>query len=295
MPAAPLPLELIPAFTVTQALDAGVPRQRLRAKDLAAPFHGTRATRELTDLQRLSLLLTQLPSHSFACGLTAAAVHALPLTSVQYASAFGRLSIGVPLPAARIRRPGVLSRALRVEPSDVVETREVRVLSPLRTWVELSGILTVGRFVAVTDHLISRRSGHFSVQDLTTAHLAFARGPGARMRQTALQICTPNSESPRESELRALIVLAGLPAPAANVEIYDGARFVARVDLLYRSHRVIIEYDGDHHRDPAQWSRDQSRRAELESLGYRVTVVTARDFDDPARLVARIRRLLDAG
>ncbi len=62
--------------------------------------------------------------------------------------------------------------------------------------------------------------------------------------------------------------------------------------MLYRGARVIIEYDGDDQRDPRQWSRDQARRAELESLGYRVTVVTARDFDTPDVLVARIRRLL---
>jgi len=30
----------------------------------------------------------------------------------------------------------------------------------------------------------------------------------------------------------------------------------------------------------------------LESLGYRMTVVTARDFDDTPALLARIRRLL---
>ncbi len=36
------------------------------------------------------------------------------------------------------------------------------------------------------------------------------------------------------------------------------------------------------------------RRAELESLGYRMTVVTRRDFDDPIALIARIRRLLAA-
>lgn len=76
--------------------------------------------------------------------------------------------------------------------------------------------------------------------------------------------------------------------------IRDGWRFVARVDLLYRDARLVLEYDGDYHRDSSQWSRDQSRRAELESLGYRVTVVTARDFDDPGALVRRIRRLLSA-
>lgn len=78
------------------------------------------------------------------------------------------------------------------------------------------------------------------------------------------------------------------------MNICDGARFVGRVDLLYRHARLIIEYDGDYHRDPRQWSKDQSRRAELESLGYRVTVVTRTDLEHPHILIARIRRLLAA-
>ncbi|WP_076677230.1 MULTISPECIES: hypothetical protein [unclassified Microbacterium] len=73
-----------------------------------------------------------------------------------------------------------------------------------------------------------------------------------------------------------------------------GPHSSARVDLLYRFARQIIEYDGDHHRDPDQWSRDRVRRAELEPLGYRTTIVTRRDFDDPTMLSARIRRLLAA-
>lgn len=62
--------------------------------------------------------------------------------------------------------------------------------------------------------------------------------------------------------------------------------------MLYRAQKLIIEYYGDYHRDPDQWSRDEMRRAELESLGYRFTVVTRRDFDDLPALTARIRRLL---
>ena len=92
--------------------------------------------------------------------------------------------------------------------------------------------------------------------------------------------------------VRLILIEAELPHPECNVEIWDDGRFVARVDMLYADVWLIIEYDGDHHRDPDQWSRDQIRRAELESLGYRMIVVTRRDFDDPDALVRRIRRLL---
>ncbi|MGL1521349.1 hypothetical protein ACSTIE_23430, partial [Vibrio parahaemolyticus] len=81
---------------------------------------------------------------------------------------------------------------------------------------------------------------------------------GSKVRRLALDLAVDGSESPKESALRVLLVMAGLPTPECNVEIFDGSRFVARVDLLYRAARLVIEYDGDYHRDPQQWSRDQS-------------------------------------
>ncbi|GAA5206821.1 hypothetical protein GCM10025774_09420 [Microbacterium kyungheense] len=159
--------------------------------------------------------------------------------------------------------------------------------------MDLSAELDLRALVAVTDHLIARRRRHCTKDELAAAHAASPRAPGADGRRRALELCSDASESPRESELRCALELAGLARPECNIEIYDGTRFIARVDIIYRKQRLVVEYYGDYHRDPDQWSRDEMRRAELESLGYRVTVVTRRDFDDLDALAARIRRLLE--
>lgn len=288
----PLPPSLPSAFRVAEARDAGVSSGRLRAQDLSSPFWGTRAERTLSDDERLRLLLSALPSRAFACGPTAAAVHWMPLPPLLARSAFGPLCIGVPRGDNRIRRPGVAGRSVQIDDDEVVDVRGIRVTSLVRTWVDLSATLAVPRLVAVGDALLFHRAPRLTREALVLAHARAGRAPGAAKRRLALDLMSDRSESPRESELRVILALAGLPAPEVNVDVFDGARFVARVDLLFRSARLVVEYDGDHHRDPVQWSRDQSRRAELESLGYRYTTVTARDFDDPAALVARIRRLL---
>lgn len=179
-----------------------------------------------------------------------------------------------------------------VEPNDIVEVDGIRCTSPLRTWAELAESLTIPQLTAISDALIARRGPSATREQLEAMHRRFLGGRGSPVRRLAIDLAHSGSESPKESELRVLLVMAGLPEPECNVKISDGSRFVARVDLLYRRERTIIEYDGDHHRDPRQWSRDQRRRAELEALGYRYTTVTARDFDDPSALVARIRRLL---
>ncbi|MCZ4067687.1 DUF559 domain-containing protein [Microbacterium sp. NE2HP2] len=290
----PLPAELPTGFVTETAREHGVTAGRLRARDLTSPLHGTRARGPLNDLDMLRLIGERVPGHAFFCGPTAAAVHRMPLPAVLRDAAAARPHLAVALPANRVRRPEVVGRALAVRPDDIACVDGIRLTTIERTWVDLAGAVSLGALVAAGDALISRRGPRTTIDALGLAHARAGRSRGAVRRAEALTLLDDGAESPRESELRVLLVRAGLPRPETNVVIRDGWRFVARVDLLYRDARLVLEYDGDYHRDSSQWSRDQSRRAELESLGYRVTVVTARDFDDPGALVRRIRRLLSA-
>lgn len=294
MPAHARPEGPTAAFTVAEGAAHGLTPSTLRSKAWSAPHHGIRIGRDASERERLAALLRGVPRHAFVCGATAAVLHGLPLPGPVEARASESPVVGVPAGANRVRRPGIIGRSLSVAPDDVVEVGGIRCTSPLRTWAELAETLSVAQLTAVTDRLISRRAPLASREDLERTHRRFLGGRGSKRRRLAIDFADERSESPRESELRVLLIMAGLPVPESNVEIYDGSRFIARVDLFYRFARQIIEYDGDHHRDPDQWSRDQVRRAELESLGYRMTVVTRRDFDDPTALVARIKRLLAA-
>lgn len=288
----PLPIDTPPAFTVADALAHGITRRRLRAMDLGRPFHGTRSRLPLLPEQRLRLLLAAVPPQAFVCGPTAAALWGLPLSAAMETDAWARFRFAVPPESTRIRRRGVIGHRLKVAPEDVVELRGIATLSPARVWIDISRDLPLPWMLAVTDALIARRGGLVELDELAAAHRRFLGGRGSQVRERALALADDGAESPRESMVRLILVQAGLPTPECNVVIDVGGRFVARVDMLFRDARLVIEYDGDQHRDPDRWSRDQIRRAELEALGYRVTVVTRRDFDDPDALVRRIRRLL---
>ncbi|MFB2597247.1 endonuclease domain-containing protein [Herbiconiux sp. P17] len=103
------------------------------------------------------------------------------------------------------------------------------------------------------------------------------------------------AESRPESHLRLLLVGAGLPEPELNQEIFDSAgRWVARVDMVYRSERVIVEYDGDHHRtDPVQYEKDLRRVETLRDNGW--TVIHVRKsglYRTPAETLSRVTRAL---
>ena len=117
------------------------------------------------------------------------------------------------------------------------------------------------------------------------------RRRGADRLRRAIELIREDSWSPRESELRCLLVDAGFPEPELNVDVFDGVGvFIACVDLLYPRQRVAIEYHGVHH--GAQWARDVERAAALRAAGWTVIEVTSPLLRDPARLLRRVAAAL---
>lgn len=146
----------------------------------------------------------------------------------------------------------------------------------------------LGQAVAAVDALL--REGRVPVSDVL--ELA-ARHPGTRGCRRAVQVLAladPRAESPRESELRVLLVQAGLPVPELQVEVRDSGLFVARLDMAWPEIKVGLEYDGAHHRERDQHSRDLTRHNALRMLGWLVLQVDADQFAAPERLLAAVRR-----
>lgn len=294
---APLP-ESLPTtgFTITAARLAGVRPHRLDAADLKRPHWGVRVPMsgpgEFT--HRCLALASALPADAFFSGVTAAALLGIPVPMRFAPAASPLLEVSVANPARAIRRPGVRGRKLQVRESDVDAWRVLRLTTPARTWCDLAPFMTLGELVAAGDFLIFHERPIVTQEELAAAA---ANHPGRRWRRKlrrALTLLSCFSESPKESELRVVVVTHGLPEPLVNVSIHtEGGRFVARVDLLFEDYGEILEYQGDHHRsDVRQWRRDRIRESELESMSYHVTEVVADDLADPAKLVRRIERNL---
>ncbi|WP_380168545.1 endonuclease domain-containing protein [Jannaschia sp. R86511] len=169
----------------------------------------------------------------------------------------------------------------------------VAVTAPVRTWCDLarSGA-TRDELVVVGDALLHRWP-RLAVPLARSVAAGMGRR-GVRGARAALPVLDGRAESPPESLLRLAALDAGLPAPTPQLVVRDGAgRFVARVDLAWEPHRVLVEYDGRHHLEPGQRWRDLLRRERLEALGWRVVVLTAEDFRwGPAAAVTRIRAAL---
>jgi very-short-patch-repair endonuclease len=102
-------------------------------------------------------------------------------------------------------------------------------------------------------------------------------------------------DSPMETRLRMLIVLAGLPEPDVNFKLYrEDGTWRRRFDLCYSRIKLIVEYDGRQHAENReQWDWDLERREEFDDEGYRILVVTSKGiFLEPERTLQRVRRQL---
>jgi hypothetical protein len=121
--------------------------------------------------------------------------------------------------------------------------------------------------VVVADGLI--KAGQTSPERLIAA-AAHWSSRGCRVARRAASLARQGVDSPQETRLRLLLVLAGLPEPRVNLIIrgQDGS-WRRRYDLAYEYLRLIIEYDGRQHaEDTQQWLTDIFRREELDRCAF---------------------------
>lgn len=177
---------------------------------------------------------------------------------------------------------------------EVVTVRGIRATNPVTTFIQLAGTLPLVDLVVLGDAIVKRYQVSPSrLRKLCRESTEYYAGAALR----GACYVRRGVDSPMESRLRMLIVLAGLPEPKVNVrEMNDDGTWRWRYDLCYPEFKLIVEYDGRQHaEDPAQWERDLERREELDEDEYRILVVTARGiFVQPERTIQRVRRALIA-
>lgn len=196
----------------------------------------------------------------------------------------GSTHVTVESASRRSRRAGVVSHVRsRVA---VVEHDGVRVTPPELTFVHLADRLTLVDLVVLGDSLVRR--GATSPAALRRAARASTSRSRARARRAA-DLVRERVDSPMETRVRLLLLLAGLPEPIVNLELGDGDRRF-RLDLSWPELRLAVEYDGRHHaEDPGQWGRDLGRREWFDAAGWRLIVLRSDDvYVTPWATVVRV-------
>lgn len=234
-----------------------------------------------------------LRADAFFSHSSAALILGLPLPEALARDAL--VHVSVPEPGSRPQRAGVVGHEVRVEDGDIQNWHGLPVTSPVRTFVHLSTQLTLPHLVAVGDYLVAHPTPYANPAELQKAARDHRGRRGARVLGRAVDLVRVGAESPMESILRVLLVEHGLPEPELNASLFEaGGRFLARVDLLYRDQRLVIEFEGDQHRtDRRQFVRDLDRIDDLIRDDWRVLRFSSRHvFLTPRSTVARVEDAL---
>ena len=213
-------------------------------------------------------------SHHLAARLHGGIVPSVPL-----------LDASVPPWRHRSVRAGVF---IHHSPRKPVVVRGVPVTTPADTFIDLADALDLIHLVVLGDSLVRR--GRVTVAQLVAA-AASAPDRLRRRAERAAALVRAGVDSPMETRLRLLIVLAGLPEPQVNLVFRDeDGTLVRRIDLGYRDHRLGIEYDGRQHAESTrQWQGDIRRREEFDALGWRIITIVAADlYRTPSGTLERI-------
>jgi hypothetical protein len=164
--------------------------------------------------------------------------------------------------------PGIITRNDRFTYDEVVEINGMPVASIQRTAMDLGRFLRRGVAVAHLDAL-AQATGLSAEHVLPLAdHYKGARG--IRRCRDALDLMDAGAQSPRETELRLLLMDAGYPRPSTQIPVldYDGYPF-AFLDMGWEDVMIAVEYDGDQHRtDRARYVWDIKRLAKVQRRGW---------------------------
>jgi hypothetical protein len=245
---------------------------------------GYYAAREIADnpLVRLTAAMHRLPDTAAFSGHTAAWLHGFDYPACSPIEAL------VPL-ASRLRRIRGIS-IHRCADYEASFAKGLPVTSRLRTFADLGRRLPLVEAVAAIDMALHRRA-------VSTRQLIrwIATHPGYRgisVLRRAIELAEPATESPMETRLRLLLVLAGLPKPKVQVSLRDeNGIFIARPDLYYPTKRLAIEYDGASHRTSI--AADNRRQNRLLEAGHRLLRFSASDvMQTPMAVVGLVRRAL---
>lgn len=273
-------------FTLEHARRAGIGPSHLKGLSWSRIGPGTYLWKKLDDnpIHALQSALLRLPDSAAFSGLTAAWLHGIDVAPND------PIEVTIPNGVGISARAGMSVRRASLPKHEVTTLRGIRATSLVRTLAEVCGRLDLTEAVVIAD--MALHAGGVDVGQLRAWADSHARQRGIAQFRKVIEHAEPKAESPMETRLRMLLLLAGLPRPAAQVVIRDRwRRFVGRTDLYYEPHHLGIEYDGGTHRDSL--AEDNRRQNRLLGAGIRLLRFTAGDvLNNPESVVAQVRAQL---
>ena len=270
-------------FFVADARRVGLSWNDLQTKSWKRLAYGQYAWAGLRQDVRLRLeaVAERMPRGYAFSGRTAAWILGLDLPPCDPVE----VTIGRDVPVRA--RAGIKLRRCALSESEVIVWDGFRTTTPLRTVRDLGGRPNLAEAVAAID--MSAHVGLIDMPELEHYVATHSGEKGIRRLRRAAALAEPRSESPMETRVRIEIIKGRLPRPSVQVDLRDAAGiFLGRADLYYPDRKLVIEYDGDNHRD--RLVTDLKRQNALMSAGYHMLRFTAADLRVPGSVAEQVRR-----
>lgn len=304
MPRVPrtLPLELRgDVAPVARFVELGLGAERARRADIDRPFRGVVAEGFPLDgvVSRAVALSARrgMPDYGFS-HVTGAAIRQLPLP---LAVDHRLVHVTVRHPDRSPRLTGVSGHAYRLPPEAIArwpiilpstaEQRFVPVLTEPWLFATLATVLSLDDLIVVADALRTRAAEGSRSIDISEALAEGRRGSARAARAWALSVTGARSRP--ETLMRIALMRAGLPSPTVGYSVVEPG-WRATPDLAWPEYRVLVEYEGDHHRtDPRQFAHDLRRFERYHDSGWVAVRATRLDlFEELNEFTHRMEKRL---
>src|ERR1700674_2191218 len=270
-------------FMVADARRVGMRWDDLQTKIWARLSRGQYAWTGLPQDAKLKLraVAERMPAKYAFSGLTAAWILGLDISWCEPIE----VTIGRDVPVRA--RAGVRLRRAALPESDVIMRQGFRTTSEMRMVCDLGSRADPVESVVVV--AMTLRAGLVKLTELASHVQTHAGAKGIKRLRRAVALADPRSESPMESRLRMDLITARLPRPSVQTKLRDAVgNFVGRADLYYPDRKLVIEYDGENHKD--QLVADLRRQNALVNARYHLLRFTVSDVRTRGLVAAQVRR-----
>lgn len=271
------------------AREAGISDEALRRRDVLRLSRDTYVPRAIAhDIDtRIAAVLMNSPADAVISHVTAAALWQVEIPMMQDKRVHVTVSTGS---AVRTRADRAVHRSA-LWPGDITSLRRIPVTTRAKTWRDLAAMLERPALLAVTDQLLAAGCTR---DELGRQLQRRPTGRGAARAREVLPLGDPRAESVMESWTRWLVHDARLPMPDLQVDVRSASGvFVGRADFLWAGKKLIVEFDGDHHRERKAFVQDLRRQNGLVAAGWTILRFSSADvLGRPDYVIATIRAAL---
>ncbi|WP_240945146.1 endonuclease domain-containing protein [Bifidobacterium moraviense] len=180
--------------------------------------------------------------------------------------------------ALRTHRPVTLIHRDR----EIVCTHPLVTWAMLAAWLSLTEVITLLDAILRADARVANRGedSRMSLDDISSFLSPLGTFPGRKKCVQSLQFISTVTDSSMECRTLLALLREGLPPPVPQWSTFvPSLGQTVTTDLAYPESNVVIEYDGDAHRqDKRQYRRDARKRQAMQADGLTVIVVFADDI-----------------